>query len=307
MPGYAKEEFQWWKDALAGKTVPMHDVHMQGFYALRRSKDAVPEPVAIWYKNGHLFAKVGVELRNVEWVSIARNPIPHDTYKAVMAGEPWPSEIRFTRADGTTDSSMAGHNSGGDDSNLLDDIIEWTDRAKKMRDKGVPENQEEADTLSDVATKLSEMVGKANKARLKETQPLRDEVDTINDRWNSKLNPAAQAVADLKTQIGIFQRKEKARRAEEAAKLVEQAKASGVDPETVQIAPQPVRSGTRGRAVSLVKVAVVVYDDRMAAAKHLVDESHEEFFKEMDKIILRLLRAGAAVPGAKLDHIEQAR
>jgi hypothetical protein len=304
---YQKDDWQWWRDNLAGKTVPMHDVPMQGFYALKRSSKAAPEPVAVWYKGGAVNMKVGNDLKTVEWVWIARNPIPHDVYKAVMAGEPWPHEVRITLADGSVDSTL-GSNTAGEDRDVLDDVDEWTRRADAAKKKGAPDTQEDADALSDIATKLAELKDAADKKRLATTKPLRDRVDEINEDFNKKIRPATIAVADLKTLIGIFQKKERDRRAAEAKVAEEAAKAAGA--ENVTIAAAPVRSGTRGKSVSLVKVAVVKYDESggaMKAAQHLVETAHEGFRTELDRIVLYLLRAGAKVPGATLDYEERAR
>lgn len=302
---YKKDDWQWWRDRLAGKEVPMHDVPMQGFYALKRSAKAAPEPVAVWYKGGAVNMKIGAELKTVEWVWIARNPITHDVYKAVMAGEPWPHEVRITMADGRTDSTLS--NTAGDDSDVLDDIIEWTDRATRAKKKGPPDTQEDADALSDIATKLAELYGQADNKRLATTLPLRNQVDEINEQFNQKIRPAKAAVADLKTLVGIYQKKERDRRAAEAAKLAEEAKAAGA--ENVKIVAKPVRTGTRGKSISMVKTAIVKYEDggAMKAAQHLIETSHLGFRTELDRIVLVLLRAGANVPGASIDYEERAR
>lgn len=317
-PKYDPATFDWWEAAVEGKKPPIHDVHMQGFYALKRSAKAMPEPVRIWYKDGRLYTMIGAEHRSVEWLSVARNAIPFDVYEDVMAGKPWPHEIVIDRADGSTDSTL-GSNAVGDDEALLGNIEEWTERGRKALKQGAVDNQTEADALTDIATKLAELYGEADKRRLDLTKPHREAEAEINAKWNSKINPGKSVAKDLKTKAGIWAAAEKKRRAEEAAALAEQMKANqpeGADAPAVTVTAAPVKIGTRGKSLTAYTVTFVKYAGetpeeqqaaRAKAAAYLLTKNTPDFVEALDKAALRLLRAGDTIPGAEVGTRQEYR
>lgn len=307
---YERDNFDWWRDRLDGKNPPIHDIPMQGYYALKRSAKAMPEPVAIWYKDGQLRSKIGSESRSVEWLSVCRNPIEYDVYKSVVEGAPWPHEIRLELADGTVDSTLGG-NAASDEDQLLGNIEEWTERGKKALKQGSVDTQEEADALSDIATKLAELCDAADRRRTDLIAPHLEAQRSVNTKFNGRINPGKTVVRDLKTKAAIWIRNEQRRREAEAKALQEEAEAkAGAGEATPKVTAAPVRAGTRGRTVALVKRTVVAYDDdggRQKAALHLLTKNVPDFTEAMDKAVLRLLRAGDSVPGAKVDTVETAR
>lgn len=311
MTDYKPHEFAWWKDARAGKKVPMHDVPMQGFYAYRPSKNAAPLPVAIWYsKDGELLGTVGAEngkprpFRNIAeiWVSVMRHHIDHDVFKDVVAGKPWPNEIIVRFDDGRSESSMTGRNAASDETEMLGNIEEWSRQAEKALKKGIPENQEEADTVSDIATKLIDYCNEANARRLALTKPFRDAEDQVNAKWMPPIRGGKKLGGDLKTLLNLYMVAERKRRAEEAKKIAEQAG------EGVAVVEAPVRVGTR-KTVSIVKETFVVIEDRGKVMGYLagMENMPQDVLDAIERATLRLLRAGISVPGAKLDTREKAR
>jgi hypothetical protein len=322
--------FDWWKAKLAGEDVPIHaDQAMQGFYAYKPDKKKPPMPVAFWYDRGgellcHLDGKPfrnGIEI----WLGCSRNPISHAVYKSVLAGEGWPEEIRITTEDGKQDSTMSsgsgiGHNSGdapGDFTALTGNMREWIDKAGKVIKAGVPKTKEDADAVSDLATKLVELSGEADKNRLAETKPLRDKVDEINAKWNAAINEAKKVAKDLKTLVGIYIVEENKRRnaaveAARAAAAAELAKNSTetapADMPAIDIEAAPVRTGTR-KAVSMVNEQFVVIDDRAKVFAYFaaLETPPQDIMDAIERRTFGLLKNGASVPGARLDSRQKAR
>ena len=87
-------DYTYWQNALAGDFGPIHDGDPQpGFYRWRR-KGQVDRPVAIWCDDdGAMRAMVGDHDDDASeiWTFVADKPIGEATYRAVMAGEPWPT------------------------------------------------------------------------------------------------------------------------------------------------------------------------------------------------------------------------
>lgn len=306
---------QWWQDALGGKEPPIHaDQPMYGFYAYRKRKEDPYVPVALWYKDGDLKCKIGetaVRYGIDIWPNVARNPITYDVYKSVMAGDPWPNEIRFTDATGKVHSTQGGGSpSIGDNSGktnpILDDIVEWTTRAAAAKKKGVPETKDDADALADISTKLLEMCSEAEKERLELTRPLLDKQREIKASFDKITVPGKTIATDLKALINSFLSKERERQKEAAAKLQAAADENGIDAK-VQIAAPKV--GTRGKSVSQVAVSFVILDDIKAAAAYFaaMKEPPKDFVEAIERNSYRILHAGAEVPGARIEKKTQAR
>lgn len=309
---YAKEKFDWWRDKRAGKTVPLHDIPMQGYYAWRPSKNQPPLPVAIWYnKNGDLCVKVGSEMKAngaSYWLGCMRNDISYEVYKDVaQAGQPWPNELVFEAADGSTESTMAGHNSGDDDETLRENIREWTERARRALKKGNPETQAEADIIADLATKLHEMSEEGAQRRVKEGKPHFEAHREITGKWNAFISPAEEEVKRLKAAGAVFARAEKKRREDEAREAARVAKEAGQDPAGITVTAAPVRMGTRGKAVTMVKQSYVDYgeDKRKGVAAGFaflgaLENVPPDVMDVVDKALKRILTSGIPIPGLKL-------
>jgi hypothetical protein len=108
-----RDEFQHWRDALAGRPVEIHaDVPQPGYYKVRAGKDGPWLPVAIWRKDGAVVCRVGGETRDPAevWTWAAKHPVAKDAAKQAFATGQWPGDVGI------------GHNSG--DLTLADEITE---------------------------------------------------------------------------------------------------------------------------------------------------------------------------------------
>lgn len=308
---YDKTETNWWRDALDGKTPPIHfDTPMRGFYAYRPGRDKELIAVAIWYKDGDLKCTLNKQPVNYGldvWTGCARHPIEYKVYTDVIEGQPWPNEIRAEMADGSTQSTMTsaapvGHNSGDASdqfSVLTGNIEEWIRQADKALKGGPPKTKDEADKFADLATKLGDLVKEADAKRIDESKPFHDQWKEINARWNKYINPADPVIKKLKAAIGIFQKAERDRREAAAREAQEKAAEQGVE---LNIEAGPVRVGTR-RAVTTVKRQVVEISDIKKAAAYFLDQETVPplLVETIEKLAYHILKAGVKVPGAKLE------
>lgn len=313
---YDKTKFDWWKDSLAGKKPPMHaDSPMQGYYAYRSSEKAKVQPVAFWYNaNGEMLCKLGhtgVDYGLDIWMGAGRNPITHKVYTEVLGTGVWPHEIQIVTEDGKTQSTLdrgMGDNSGDKFTELKGDIENWAREAEKLKKKGPPENQTDADKMADVATKIADFQREADKLREIEKKPHWDAGKAVDAKWRPVIEKA-DIFKDLKALIDTFIRKENAKRAEEARKLQEKLNAEGAG-ETAGVTISTVRAtaGTR-KTVSSVKKKVVKFTDIKAAALFLasMEEPPVDFMDVLSKRCYQLMNAGMKVPGAELETVESAR
>lgn len=307
---YNPKTFDWWKAKLSGNDVPMHaDQPMQGYYAYKPSAKARPLPVAIWYVDGELHCKVGSEKKSgVEyWTWVMRNPIQYAVYINVMNGNPWPEEIVIEESG---DSTMLS-NQSDDDEQILSNIEEWTDRARRAVKKGKPETKVDADALSDLATKLVDLCNEANERRVAAVRPHLEAQRVINGKYKGRIDPAERAVRDLKTFVGIWQQEER-KRQQEAAGMVRQAAMAGGAPVDIKEREINVRTGTRGKSITMVNRTVVAFEEDGGIAKAMafiagLDAIPPAVVDAVTKAAFNLLQAGVTVPGASLKKEQVAR
>lgn len=315
---YNKAEWQWWKDSLAGKNPPMHaNTPMQGYYAYRASANAPVQPVAFWYKDDVMLCKVGktnVDYGLDVWMGAGRNPITYADYKLVaIEDQPWPHEIIIVDADGKEQSSLQrgmGDNIGDDPFIVISGNIDnWVATAEKLKKKGPPKTQVEANAISDVATKLAELQKEATAARVTEKEPHKQKVEEVDGKWMPVVRKA-EVYKDLKALIQKFLNAEDARRVAEAKKLQDELNKDKPDDGGTGVVVQAQRAtaGTR-RSVTMVKRKVVKFTDLKKTAEYFasMEEPPAAFIEAMTTNAYRILMAGAPVPGAKLEEKEFVR
>lgn len=335
--GYDPKGFEWWQARLDGTALDIYnDTPMTGYYAyLPGGKKEKPKAVIFFYsqKDGSVVCKIdgqpvkyGLDI----WPACAKNPIPYDVYKTVVDGGLWPSEIKIETAHGTdstrSSSPKAGDNAADDFMVLKGNIEEWGDRARKAIKKGAPTTQEEANSVADIATKLSDLLNEAEERRDRETKPLFQAYKIKNEAFTSFMTPAKPLVTNLKSLGHIFIKAENARR-EAAAREANEAAAAAAAEEAAKNAPQgaaeehrdppqvmpvvvaePVRIGTR-KTVTTVKRDVVVFDDFAKAAAYFCSQTTvaDHIRDAIEKSAFQALKAGLPIPGARMEKKEGAR
>jgi hypothetical protein len=302
------DEFHFWRDALAGKPVTIHeDAPQPGYYKMRdASRRGAWLPVAIWRLDGVLVCRVANKTVNPldVWTFCVGHPVSKDDAKHAFETGSWPG-----------DAPEIGHNSG--DLSLAQQIAEYASMALAWLAKTGVKDKTTADVAANYRAKLNQLKKEADDARTAEKAPHLAKAREVDDKWRVPIAEATAAAEDIRaalTQFMVAEEKrlraeqEAARKAEEeriarerAEKMASDPIAAMTDPEPeLPMAPEPVKvqaGGQRGRRTGLRTVKKVRITDYQAAAAHFA--ANEEIKVVLDKLTSRLVLAGANVPFAE--------
>jgi hypothetical protein len=306
------DQYDFWRRRMAGEVVPIHDGEPQaGFYKLR-TRDGNWHPVAYWFgKEGDLRCRVGGKDVNEQtaserWPWASKNPIPHEVYKAVVAGGPWPDQHEgVTRDRANSDAAPA------DDSfDALKDRIEDLARdAQALIEAGAAADQNAADRASDLANRLAELQKQADAARAAEKKPHDEAAAAVQAKWKPLLG-AADIYRRIKEAVitPFLVAEEKKRRLAEAEarrKAEEAAKAGQPIPEPSAVQRAAPKAGSGGRrSVALRTVKVVTITDRSALLAFFAD--NPIITEALQKMAERATAAGVNVPGVTVTEEQRA-
>jgi hypothetical protein len=299
------DEFQFWRDAVAGKPVVINEGAPQsGYYKTRTRKDGPWAPVAIWTVNGKQVCRVGNEQRDPAsvWVFCAGHPVSKDAAKHAFETGTWPG-----------DAPEIGHNSG--DLSLAEQITEYASMALAWLKKTGIKDKVTADTAANYRAKLNELKKEADNARTTEKAPHMAAAKAVDDKWRVPIAEATAAAEDIRaalTQFMVAEEKrlraeqDAQRKAEEeriarerAEKMASDPIAAMTDPEPeLPVAPEPVKvqaGGQRGRRTGLKTVTVYEITDYEAALSHV--KNHPDVVAAVEKVAKAQAKTGAVVPG----------
>jgi hypothetical protein len=299
------DEFQFWRDALAGEPVTINeDAPQSGYYKTKTRRDGEWIPVAIWTVNGKQVCRVGSEQRDPAsvWVFCAKNPVPKDAAKQAFETGSWPG-----------DAPEIGHNSG--DLSLSEQIAEYASMALAWLKTAGIKDKVSADKAANYRAKLNQLKKEADDARTTEKAPHLAAAREIDDKWRGPIADASAAAENIRaalTQFMVAEEKrlraeqEAARKAEEerlakerAEKMARDPIAAMTDPEPeLPVAPEPVKvqaGGQRGRRTGLKTVTVYEVTDYEAALSHV--KNHPDVIAAVEKVAKAQAKSGAVVPG----------
>lgn len=306
------DQYDFWRRRMAGEVVPIHDGEPQaGFYRLK-TRDGTWHPVAYWFgKDGALRCRVSKQDINEQtaserWPWASKNPITHEVYKAVMAGEPWPDQHesvtrdRANSVNAPDDQSFEG---------LKDRIEDLARDAQALIEAGPAPDQSAADRASDLANRLAELQKQADAARAAEKKPHDDAAALVQAKWKPLLG-----VADIYRQIKaavitpFLVGEDKKRRLAEAAarKAAEEAAKAGTPmPDPVAMERSAPKAGANGRrSVALRTVKVVTISDRDALLAFFA--GNELVTELLQKLAEKATAAGVKVPGVTVTEEQRA-
>jgi hypothetical protein len=309
-------DYQFWRDALAGKTVTITEAEPQpGYYKLRnKSGDWVP--VAIWRKDGELVARVASEARDPHdiWTWCAKSPVSKDEAKAAFETGRWPS-----------DAPDVGHNS--EDVALADLIRDYAERALAWLQKTGIKDTQTKDMAANYRAKLLDLKKQADAERETEKRPHLEASRAVDAKFKPLVEEADSAANELRDALTRYMREEEARlEAERRAKWeqeraaveaarreveAQRAKQMAQDPIAAMTSPEPdlplmpaepepvkvQAGGQRGRKTGLRTVTRYVVNDHAAA---LAFFANSDDVKELvQKLAERASKAGVTVPGVE--------
>jgi hypothetical protein len=212
------DEFQHWRDALAGKPVSLHDSKpMPGYYKAKAGGKF--EPVAIWTKDGALVCRVGN--KNVDpasvWTYCADKPISKELAKQVFETGQWPDmPEEAPRSNMPSDPYEA----------LLVEIEDKQTQAAALLAKGDCASDTDKDLARNMQKQLLALIARADEMHEAEKAPHLEAGRAVDKRF--KFRETVKASADrLKSWFGAFMVREEARlRAEAQAKFDAERKAA---------------------------------------------------------------------------------
>lgn len=186
-----------WYRRLDGEVIGIIDGQPdRGFYRIKTPDKLSWLPVAYWYTDdtddGKLRCFVGTkergrayseQLANELWPRASEHPITKELYDAVVAGAPWPD----LNAEVTRSNQAPDDNSFEALQERIDDMAREAERLMKA---GPAKTQEQADQAADVANKLAELRGKADKERDREKRPHLDAGRAVDDKWRPIIGAA---------------------------------------------------------------------------------------------------------------------
>ena len=310
------DDFQNWRDALAGNDVALHaDLPHPGYYKLRKGKDGPYQPVAIWRKDGHLVCRVAGEMVDPlsVWTWCADKPVSKDAAKQAFETGSWPGDVAI------------GHNSG--DMSLADEIKDAVNQALEWLKSSGVKDKTTMDMAANYRARLLDLSKKADAERDAKVRPHLDAQREINGTYKPLVDSAKSAADTVREALSKYMAAEDAKAraaAAEAARIenekrmaeykrqqeeAEKARLASVANEVPPPPPPPIAApvfvapaevkvqagGQRGKKASLRTLTRYEMTDYAAALAHVKD--HPDVIAAVEKAAFAQARAGATVPG----------
>jgi hypothetical protein len=313
---------------LAGERVPVNaNDPISGYFRTKRVKDGPYLPIKITRVPGDFEDSFDILLNGrpsttegIGWPYPARHPITKEAYDYFMA------EGRWRDIDDVVERQQNGNNAPTDPDILLAEQIEAAKAGAKAYAK--IEDDETATRAQTLRSRLLELSGQADKARVAEKEPHLSASRDVDAKWQPLVKDAKATADMLRASLSDHEtRKLQARRAEE--KLAQEAaererKAILADAEAMAaqtgkpvvieaIAPLPVQpaapakiKGAAGRAASVSTVRVVhSVTDFQALALHF--REYPEVKALLVKFANEQLKLGNQVPGIVTQEVAAVR
>jgi hypothetical protein len=319
------DEFQFWRDSLAGKPVVITaDAPQSGYYKMREARGERYLPVAIWTVDGKQVCRVANEKRDpmAVWTFVAGNPVKKEDAKFAFETGRWP--------DMPTD--LPTSNMPSDPLEALKmEIADKEAQAETLLASGAAEkNAVDANKARNIQAKLLDLKKQADAMFDAEKEPIRRKATAVDEKY--RFRAAIESVATrLRKAYERFAKAEEDRLRAEAQKKFEaeraaaemarkaaeaaQAKLLREDPiaaytsppdplPELPLAPEPVKvqiGGGFGRKAGLKTEWVAQVEDYAAATAHFSE--HPDMKALVDKLASKAVKAAKGVitiPGVKV-------
>ena len=306
------DDFQNWREALAGNDVALHaDIPQPGYYKLRRGKDGPYQPVAIWRKDGNLVGRVAGEMVDPlsVWTWCADKPVSKDAAKQAFETGAWPGDVAI------------GHNSG--DMSLADEIADARLQAIMWLKKTGVTDKTTMDMAANYRARLLDLSKKADAERDAKVRPHLDAQREINGIYKPLVDGAKADADKIRDALSKYMAAEDAKARAAAAEVArienekrmaeyqrqqEEARKAAAETHATEllmpvqapvfVAPAEVKvqaGGQRGKKASLREITRYQLSDYAAALAHVKD--HPDVIAAVEKVAFAQARAGAQVPG----------
>ncbi len=286
----------YWTSALQAKAAgtKMPDMHegdpQPGYYrARRKTRDGqiTFHPVHYFQDWGGVVqcvasgASITPESGQELWTSCGQHPVTQDAYNRALAGEPWPDIDSLVHEQ---DRLAIGGNNPPED--LPTQIREQIETAKEgIKAYAKITSDEQAQRAQTLRSRLTELRGKADKAREAEKRPHLEAGKEVDVRWKPAIESATDAANKLRAAMEAWEDEKRAKAVQSETPIVE--------------APKPIR-GSSGRAASVGTKKVAVIVDQDAAYAFL--RTQPDVIAVIATAAQRLVDAGHDVPGTKIEQ-----
>ncbi len=309
----AETGWAFYQAALKGQPYPTHATYVPiGYFRHFDRHKTKSWPVAIWVaSDGVKRIQIGdseivtVSSREIEedfayktFQYCCRNAITYAAYQAWKATREWPAEIADEVPVERDSNSPA-------DTQVRESITELRAEAEKwLKDiGGAVTTQEQSDKAADYASRFSDLEKEAKEHRETGRKPHLDRAAEVQTTWKPIEDAGGAAKTWAKALTVAFQQAERARLLKEAAERA----AAG---EAVSVGALRVKSGTRGRAVTLRTRIEFRCDDVAKVFAHYRDDprfaKHLLVVQALGQLAKADLEASKPVPGARLETVESA-
>lgn len=318
------DQFQWWRNALAGVRGDIHDGEPKSGYYRNRRKGEQAQAVVYWYDSHDNSLRCKVDGQDVGdqraleiWPFASKEPVEYEAYKAKSDTGNWPD------MDASIQPNGRGHNNPPEETEA-----ESIKRQIEAAATGVSEyakigDQETKAKAQSLRSRLLELAAQAKKTHKKIKDPLWEQVKEIDNTYLPLAKEAEAFAKQVRDAMDTFDTAElkkaqeaerKAREAQEkaereAAEAARKAEVEGKPAPVIESPPpydpppvfQPtVTKGAYGRAASnsIVKVVTEVTDwnELFGFLK-----THAELKELMLKLAQRAVDKNFSVPGVKTE------
>lgn len=214
------DEFQWWRNALAGTRGPIHDGDPQpGFYRQKR-RDGTFEPVAYWLDSGtgeircHVNGKQPDDLRMMEiWIYASKNPISEADYWHRMDTGQWRDVDTAAR------ETAKGPEIDPQQDPAASLAAEIKKAAAGLDAYKAIDSDEQSAKAQTLRSELTRLKGKAQSQYEALNRPLLDEQERIRKVWFPLRDEAEKGANTLRSAMEAWEdfKREQARKAQAEA------------------------------------------------------------------------------------------
>lgn len=195
-----QDQWTYWMTAREGQFGPVRETYPESGYWRHGQTGAA---VAIWREDGMFTMMVDndyvtdTKAQGKIWMACAKHPVSYDHFEARCATGMWPVEPTGVAKIVTDALARAGREPDapagpGDNSGLPAEFLRMKAEAEAEIAKAEPyirdhaiTAKDDADLTMDWGKRLTTMANDMKAKRLAETQPLREQIDTINARWTA--------------------------------------------------------------------------------------------------------------------------
>lgn len=320
-----------WQKRLAGEKIPTYESDVDvGFYR-KRNKDKETkaitwEPVAFWMDGEELAGRIGNRDLTADqcvalWTWVVAYPITEEEYRRVAEqGLPWSdAHTPAPKAKNAPAASPAPANAVSEPtlSEQIEKLAAGASQYAKIEDDGT------AKRAQSLRASLTELAGKADKARAAEKEPHLEAGRKVDAQWMPVVKLAKDTAATIRSAMEAWEN-EKRRIARIAAEKAErerleferqrrEAEVKNAPPPPPPVAPPPPNTpppseqirGAVGRAAAVSVWHEVIVDDEAAAYAALKGDA--ELSALIKKLAQKKTDAGMTVAGTHTEERTRVR